>query len=217
MEWWQLIFALFVIAAYVIKHIVAAQQEAAAQRERLRAPAAPVVEKSDEDVARERTALDRRIEEAMERRREKDGEEAIVSTLPRRQIPMPVPAVKAPPPPRYRPRPRADDEGPSEVSSPAITPLPRVVRPAPVAKPSAIPLVRVSPEAPKLAAMIAAAAPPVVNPVPTPPPTPISTTPRSAAAYQALDLLRNRETLVAAFVLREILDRPVSQRRRRRY
>src|SRR5260370_20517444 len=90
MEWPQLIVALVLIAGYVLKHILSTQQEAAAQREQaaLKPEAQPAdAAKTDEDVARERTALDRRIEEAVQRRREREetgGEEK----------PAPVPTVK---------------------------------------------------------------------------------------------------------------------------
>ena len=184
MEWWQLVFALILIAAYVIKHIVAVQQET--QQTRPPAPSAPksvVMTSSDEDVARERTELDRRLEEAIERRRDME-ESPISSRLPQRSIPMPAPPVVRPVP-RYQP--------------PVAVP-----RPAPV-KPT-IPVV--------------VAAPPVPGPKQMPPialgvAATVTARPVSPAVRQVLDLLKSGQSLAAAVVLREILDRPVSQRRRR--
>src|SRR5258708_6873236 len=109
MEWPQLIVALVLIAGYVIKHIISAQQEAAAQQEREKLRAAPqpaVTATSDDAAASERITLDRRIEEAVERRRERDetGEEARPSPVTvARHIPMAVPSVVVVPVPRYQP------------------------------------------------------------------------------------------------------------------
>lgn len=176
MEWPQLIIALVVVAAYVIKHILSAQQEAAAQRERglVKNPPKPaVVTKTDEEVAGARTELDRRIEEAIERRRDLESGAPPVVTTVKKHIPMPVPryqspAAPAPPPP---------------VAAPAV-------RPAPVAAPPP---------------------PPVVLPVGAPPVRVLA-----PAARRALGLLRDRDALATAFVLQEVLGRPLSLRRRRR-
>jgi hypothetical protein len=178
MEWWQLVFALVVIAAYVIKHIVAVQQEQQRPRERP-ASAPPVVAKSDEEMASEKTELDRRFEEAVERRRDLE-DRPISSPLPRRSsIPMPAPTV--------------------------VKPAPRYQAPA-----------RRRPEAVK---PVVAAAPPM--PVPTVVEkialvVPVHALPRQAspAAGQVLELLKDRRNLAAAVVLREVLDRPLSRRRR---
>jgi hypothetical protein len=177
MEWWQLVFALIVIAAYVLKHIVAVQQEQQRPRERpVSAP--PVVAKSDAEVASERTELDRRIEDAGERRRDvEDG--PISSPLPRRSsIPMPAPTV-AKPAPRYQPPARRR----AEAVKPVVTAPP----------PPALALVE------KIAPLV-----------------PVQALARQAspAARQVLELLKDRRNLAAAVVLREVLDRPLSRRRR---
>jgi hypothetical protein len=193
MEWWQLVIALIVITAYVVKHIVGAQQEQQQARERLRdqAPKPVVATQSDEDVARDRTALDRRIEEAIERRRDMD-ERPASSPLPKRAIPMPAPPVVLyPPVPRYQPS-----------ASPVIA-TPPVKRPTPV-KP-AIPVVA---PAPATHTATPTEAPAVVRAL-------ASTKHVSPTLKQVLDLLKSRQSIATAVVLREILDRPMSQRRRR--
>jgi hypothetical protein len=208
MDWWQLGFLLLVIVAYIFKHILAAQQEAAAEREKVQGPPEPAaVAKTDAEVAGERTELDRRIEQAVERRRETETSvRPVVVAAPKPRLPMPAPVVIAPPVPRYQPPP-GDDHGPFEVVKPPRSELPRVVRPAPPKPPPAkSPLVMPAPTSPK------PAAPRLVVPeVAT-----VAGNPVSPAVRQVLDLLKNRQTLATAFVLREILDRPVSQRRRRR-
>jgi hypothetical protein len=175
-EWWQLVFVLIVVAAYVIRHIVAAQQEEQAARGRSARPLQPVVTKSDEEQARAKTELDRRIDEALERRREPD-ERPIALPLPRRAIPMPVPT-------EMKPLPRS-----------------RPPRPAPV-KPS--PPVAAPPPARTVAAVVEKVT--VLVEAPAMPITP--------AVRTVIDLLRDRRNLAAAVVLREILDRPLSRRRR---
>ena len=60
---------------------------------------------------------------------------------------------------------------------------------------------------------------PVVPAAPVPPALPVAAAlvlpPPQPAARLAVDLLRDRRAMVTAFVLREILDPPVSRRRRR--
>jgi len=210
MDWWQLVVLLAVIAGYIIKQIMAAQQEAAAQRERLQAVARPPVAKDDQEVARERTDLDRRIGDAVERRREDTARPATV----RRQIPMPAPpvvVVKPRPVPRYQPPPAADERALPEVVVPPRSELPRVVKSVPARPPASIPLPPVPPEAPQFAAMLAKTALAAAATAPAVSPSAVKKT--SAAVRQALELIKNRQSLAAAFVLREVLDRPLSKRR----
>ena len=88
MDWWHLIVLLAVVAGYIIKQIVASQQEAAAEQNRLMAQS-PVRQKDDAEVAREKTDLDRRIEEATERQRDQEARVRV-----QRHIPMPAPAME---------------------------------------------------------------------------------------------------------------------------
>jgi hypothetical protein len=217
MEWWQLVALLFVIAGYVLKHILQAQQEEknVVRRDWVAdARKAAEADRTDEDVARERTELDRRIEEARERRRDMDEAEPTAAPLPRRSIPMPVPTVSVRPVPRYQPR-SEERTVPED-----LRPVPRVERPR-VERPRV--------EQPPAVRPVPAPAIPVVIPVPAPAfaapsliealpaagaPTVSTRTPVSPAVSLVLDLLRNRQSLAAAVVLREILDRPVSRRRR---
>src|ERR1700722_17329345 len=196
MDWWQLVIALFVITVYVVKHILAAQQEqpkARGQRQWVKeAVKTAEPSKSDEDVARDRTELDRRIEEVQERRRDLEGAKPTASPMPRRSIPMAVPTVISPP--RYQPR--------TDERSPPAAPKPRGLRTAP----------------PRLAI-------PTVQRVPTPAVLAAGTLPSLAAGLaerpvspavrQVLELLNSRDNLAVAVILREILDRPMSLRRRR--
>jgi hypothetical protein len=200
MDWWWLIAALGLVAFHVIKQILAAQQEAAAQRERLATPAPPLLaSRTDEDVAKEKTELDRRIEEAVERR-----EPRVERITVKRSLPMPAPPIVRPAP-RYVPPATDDSPRMAEATRPARSPLPRRELPRP---PSAIPVQVPAPEAPKLAAMMAPPAPPAVF-VPASPET------RSPALKQTIEMLKERRSLAAAVILREILDRPLSRRRRR--
>jgi hypothetical protein len=210
MDWPHLIIALVVIVAYVIKHIVATQQESAAQRDRENQKAGPkptVAGATDDEVARERTALDRRIETAAERRREREEtsveEKPVAAPALKRYIPMSVPTVAiAPAVPRYQPPVRADD---SALPAPRSE-LPRVVRPAPaIAAVKKVPVV-----APAGRSKPAVAETPSVSQLPPP----AAAKPVAPAVRQALALLKDGRTLTAAFVLKEILDRPVSMRRR---
>jgi hypothetical protein len=233
MEWHHLIIALIVIAGYVIKHIVSTQQEAAeqrakdaaarekiggtplaAQRERRSGgPAQAVAANDDEEVARARTAMDRRVEEAVELRRgrEEKGEAentVVVARIPR-HIPMTLPTVVVATVPRYQPPPH--DRAQPEVSQIPRSELPRTVPPAPRKTPAVA--IKVVPAAGRLKANVAA----VANTMQLVGEAPASSAPgASPAVRQALELLKDRQSLTTAFVLREILDRPVSMRRRRR-
>jgi hypothetical protein len=212
MDWWQLIPLLVVVAAYIIKQIMAAQQEAAAQRDRRQVFQTPPRPKDDAEVAGERAESDRRLEEASER----TGDEQRSRTTPKRHIPMPNPQVVVVKPrrvPRYEPPSRAEERALPEVVSPPRSELPRVVKPLPAKPPASIPLPPVAPEAAQLAAMMAK------NSLPTAPLVPVITNvtvkKQSPAARTALEMLKNRQNIAAAFVLREVLDRPLSKRRRR--
>jgi hypothetical protein len=215
MDWWQLVVLLAVVAGYIIKHIIAAQQDAAAaQRDHARSLPAAVIPKEDRELAEEKTDLDRRIEEAAERRREEEPS-PIAS---RRHIPMPAPSAVVVKPrrvPRYMPPSASEERALPEVVVPARSEWPRVVTPLSAKPPASIPLPAIAPEAPKLAAMMAKSDPPA--PVVVPMLAPVTTTKKtSAAVKQALELIKNRQSLAAAFMLREVLDRPVSKRRRGR-
>jgi hypothetical protein len=95
----------------------------------------------------------------------------------------------------------------------------------PYAEVEAKPVVLVDPRPALPRARKPAPAPPVVVPVvfpihepaPTPPPPVVRVAPAQAtstAARQVVEMLRDRKSLAAAFVLREILDAPVSRRPR---
>jgi hypothetical protein len=232
MEWHHLIIALIVIAGYVIKHIVSTQQEAAdqrakdtaarekiggtpmaAQRERRNGGPQPAVAANDDDaVARARTAMDRRVEEAVERRRgrEETGEAentVVVARIPR-HIPMTLPNIVVATVPRYQPP--VHDRAQPEVSQIPRSQLPRTAPPATRKTPAVAKVVAVTG---RLKANVAA----VANTMQLVVEAPASAAPgASPAVRQALELLKDRQSLTTAFVLREILDRPVSMRRRRR-
>jgi hypothetical protein len=163
MDWWQLVVLLFVIAGYVVKHILAAQQEQqkAPKRDWVREAQEKAAEaaRSDDDVATEKTELDRRIEEAMDRRRGMDEAEPTAAPQRRQSIPMPVPTVIVKPVPRYEPR--SEDRPFPEMPRPAPrSPRPTIVRPVPPTP-----------------------AIPVVIPVPVPPPPPPAPRPTGRADY----------------------------------
>jgi hypothetical protein len=193
MEWWQLVFALIIIAAYVVKHILSLQQERQATEQRELGKDIPQrveVAPTDEELTHQRTELDRRIEEVVELRTE------IEETRPvrTRSIPMPMPK----PPLVKRPVPRYEPQVPSQQR-----PLPALIRRVPSAPTPAPVVVAVpTPAAPIDRKVLAVALPPPAkaeNPI----------------ARQLRELLKDRQTLAAAFVLREIFDRPVCGRRRR--
>lgn len=211
MEWHHLIIPLVVVVGWVIKQIVSTQQEAAAQQERAKLMAGPqpiATAKSDDEVSNERTALDRRIEDAAERKRAREQTDDEGRPAPLKQhIPMSVPAVVAVP--RYQPP--AYDRSTPEVRRIPRSELPRVVRPAPE-KPAATP--PATPARPRSKANVPAV--PETAQVVLSLATPTRTSRVPPAVREALDLLRDRQALATAFVLREILDRPVALRRRRR-
>jgi hypothetical protein len=132
------------------------------------------------------TDLDRFLEEA---RRRREPEE-------RRKVPQPSRAPVARPPLRERP---TRPQEPPRVATPVIVkeevlvalPAPRPVAPPPVAQPVTSPTL--AREA-------------------SPPPAPSTRT--SPIAQQVRSLLSKPQTAAAAFVLREIFDRPLCKRRR---
>jgi len=209
MDWWHLIVLLAVVAGYIIKQIVASQQEAAAEQNRLQMAQSPVRQKDDAEVAREKTDLDRRIEEATERQRDQEARVRV-----QRHIPMPAPVVRPRPVPRYQPPPAAEERALPEVVAAQRSELPRSGKSAPTKPQAAIPLPPVVPEAQQLAAMFAKAAPAAPLPMPAAAPAAVKK-PSAAVVRQALELIKNRQSLAAAFILREVLDRPLSKRRRR--
>jgi hypothetical protein len=144
MDWWQLILALLVIAGYVIKHIVSLQQEqqrTPTLRERVKDVPRPVpAAKSDEEIDDDRTELDRRIEDAKQRRREQEDMKPASSPLPRQSIPMPAPPIIVRPLPRSQPPPVA------------VPRPPEIVKVAPVALPASA---RASSEMPRPAVVVA--------------------------------------------------------------
>jgi hypothetical protein len=212
MEWHHLIIPLVVVVGWVIKQIVSAQQEAAAQQEREKVRAGPqpvATAMSDDEVSSERTALDRRIEDAAERRREREqtDDEGIPAPV-KRHIPMSVPTLVVAPVPRYQPP--AYDRSTPEVRRIPRSELPRVVQPAP-AKPAAAP--PATPVRPRSKANVPAV--PETAQVVLSLATPGRTSRVPPAVREALDLLKNPQALATAFVLREILDRPVALRQSR--
>ena len=213
MDWWQLVVLLAVVAGYIIKHIIAAQQDAAAaQRDHARSLPAAVIPKEDRELAEEKTDLDRRIEEVAERRREEEPS-PIAS---RRHIPMPAPSAVVVKPrrvPRYMPPSAGEERALPEVVVPPRSELPRVVKPVPAKPPASIPLPAIAPEPPKLAAMMAKSAPPAPTVMPTV--VPVAAQKASSAIKKARELTKDRQSLAAAYMLREVLDRPLSKRRRR--
>jgi hypothetical protein len=198
---WKLIFALIVIVAYVIKHILSMQQEnqPPVQGERVKPPPLPVqTAPSDEEVAQQRTELDRRIEEAVESGREVDEVRSVrrrpTPTAMPIPMPMPMPPVVKRPVPRYQP-PAPPRKRPVPELGRKLPPVPPPPPPAPTVVAEPMPSTRAG----KAIAITA-------TPAPAKPATPV--------AHQLRELLKDRQTLRAALVLREILDRPLSRRRR---
>jgi hypothetical protein len=159
------------------------------------------------------TDLDRFLEDA--RRRREMEERAKKSAPPR----PPTPTRQAPP---SRPAPARVplSERPSRLLDTPPRPVPSA-RPA-EEPPLVIPVARPVPKPATIreAAVEAALAVPLPQPVPDVPPapaTPATTreTRRSPISQQVHALLRKPQTAAAAFVLREIFDRPLCMRRRR--
>jgi hypothetical protein len=151
------------------------------------------------------TDLDRFLEEA---RRRREAEE-------KRKAPPPPPP---PPPPRPSSSRPPLSERPPRQRETSLRPARPTVRAEEI--PMAIPVVR--PAAPPVVAEVVVTAPrlqPVAELPPPSPPTPIPTLQRDVRPapipQQVRSLLSKPQTAGAAFVLREIFDRPLCQRRRR--
>lgn len=137
------------------------------------------------------TDLDRFLEEARRRREAEDRPKPPPAPPPRGPAARP-PLRERPSRPRETPRPVVSTLRKEEVV--VVVPAARPTAPPPVAEPVSSPL-------------------PVLE-MPSPP-SPTSTSPRSAPALQQVrSLLSKPQTAAAAFVLREIFDRPLCKRRR---
>jgi hypothetical protein len=223
MHWEVLIVPLIALGVWILGTLFRSEEEKRTQAP-VRRPQGARVPGGGRPV----TDLDRFLEEARRRR------EAAEKRLPVPPDRSDEPVVVRPTPPRKTPE--ARPVRPSERLQPPARPVPtaRPVEAVPVAIPVATPVPTPAPAPPpaprpRLAEVVLET---VAQPVPAlavpepPPPLAMPETsslaavvPRvqslSPALAQAYALLRSPQTAAAAFVLREILDRPLCQRRRR--
>jgi hypothetical protein len=189
MDWPQLLIALVVIAVYLLKHILSGQQETLVRRDAPREsepPAPPVLTAEQSDVEMAQRETEMDGRLGEYRKRRKEMEAG--------RPPSEPPVVVVPRPvPRYEP---GAPPAPEARRPPRPEP-PRVERKLP-RRQDAIPVA--TPVAPPPADVLLQAS--VARPAPR-------------AVRKVVELLRDRDTLAAAFLLKEILDRPLSQRRQR--
>ena len=172
-DWLQFIIPLALAVLYLLGHIVSSYQEQARQQQP-RPPARPAPPSDDAERERRARELQRRIDEARQRRREL--EEAAPRNAGEKSSPF----------------------GPPEVPAVVLVQR-RPVPPPPVRAPEPPPVVVPPPPVP-------------VAPIRTVAPLPAA--PVGASTRQVVALLRDRNSLAAAWLLKEILDRPVSRRPR---
>lgn len=233
MDWVKLVIPLIALAVWIISHILSTQQGPPARRQGPRPTPPPPrdaeQERSDRDFEAEerRHELDRRIAEARARRRRKEQEEDYSAAPSPAPPPLPRPAT---PPPIVSAGP------PQRKPAEALRRSPSTLVPQP--RPDAIPTVVPELTLPKAglpkAALPKAALPKAGLPQVSLPgievPKVVPSTPavaaamemmeeaqelraRSGPAARVLELVRDRDSLAAAFLLKEIFDRPAERRR----
>lgn len=203
MEWLKLVIPLIFVAVWILSQLAKNRDQTP---RRTKPPPLPKDEDEDEGPRPRRSAgeVDRFLEEVRRRRARAEGRTSpppVVAEPPR---PKPAARRPAPEPARSFPPPI---QAPPPVPSPPPTPrMPPAVQPAPVTfrMPSIEPATEVVvavPLDPRPADRLAPFIPAVVaGPA------------RSSALIRAVSLLRDRQTMMAAIVLREILGPPVSKR-----
>lgn len=226
MDWIKLLIPLIAIAVWILSHLASGQRE---QPRRTPPRPQPDGDNPGGENRRPRSSsaeLESFLEEMRQRKQyEKDQpvEPAVVEETPR---------PKPPPVPRREPTPRRDDRRDDRRRSRSVGSKPPqrrnepviVVTPEPLPLPPALPTARSA--APTVTAgttpvqLTVSVAPPTVGTLSTGPlalqqiETPKPQVPLAPAALMVKELLKNRRSLGAVFLLREILDRPLCQRRR---
>ncbi len=195
MEWLKLLIPIIAVAVYIISQLAANQQN------RRKPAPRPLPPPDDFEPPRERRPspdLEKFLEEVRQRKEEKDRRQEAEAEEPPRRQPEPrrrLPVTTKPP--------RRRDE-PVIVVQPASLPAGSSSRT--VTMPSSVP---------------AGVAPVQATQAPPPPPQALhrpealpTRTPQSASVKMVGELLKNRQALSAALLLREILGPPLSRRRR---
>jgi hypothetical protein len=205
MEWVKWVIPLIALAVWILTSLIKSQQEEPRRRSTTRFPPQPQGGEEGTGPRPRRTSgeVEQFLEE-IRRRRESGVKPAEVEQRPRpvvREAP-PVIVVEAP---RPRPAPR---------TPPALPPKRQPPRREEPATPRKRPAVT---EEVVVARIVST--PPITVAAPPPPAASaitLAVSPTAPAARQFLDLLKNPQSMRVAFLMREILDRPVSRRPRRR-
>lgn len=188
MDWPVLIIALIPVAVWILSTIFRGAEELRDKERSQPTGASPQVPK------RPTTELDRFLEEAR-RRRDTAPKQAKPTIAPPLQEALPVARPSEPPPPVRREE---------KIDRPAK-------RPASERKPPSAP-VQPPPRVVEMPVVQSESAP--VSSQPAPSPTPPTRPHRPSLLLNRLStMLRDRDSLATAFLLREIFDRPISQRR----
>jgi hypothetical protein len=221
MDWVKWIIPLIVIALYILGHLASMQREQP-RRPMARSPQPP----PDPDERAKRRPASSDLESFLDemRQRKRLEEEPVLAEESSRPLPRHEPRRGD-----ERSKSRAVGSKPPQTKPPQTKPPQRrtepvvVVQPMPVsAAPPSLPAVRST--TPTIT--IKAATPMAPPPPPARPAAPqaapqrldaptVTAKPVSPLAGVVVDLLKSRQSLAAAFLLREILDRPLSQRCRR--
>jgi hypothetical protein len=231
MDWIKLLIPLIAIAVWILSHLASSQRE---QREQPRRPPPRPSPPDQDNPGRPRSSsaeLESFLEEMRQRKQyEKDqpAEAVVVKEAPRPKPPPPLPRRDD------RRDERREDRRDERRKSRPVGSRPPQRRTEPVIVVTPEPAAPLSPRAaaPRAAApTITAGATPMPLTLSVAPPTvgaasltgpfavqhvEVPWTQAPPVARMVTELLRNRQTLPAAFLLREILDRPLSQRPRRR-
>jgi len=213
--WWEsLIIPLIALAVWILSTVFRGEEEQPKER-----PRRPGTEGRPRPPRRGTTELDRFLEAARARRNK-----PIAKPDEQERPPQPEPVVLEAmpveqPPEKLRPRPspiveRQPRPRPAKASPPLAEPVrPPVAMPvgppAQITRPSALPQVPVT-----------ETRTPTQNPPGESPPAPAMIVPPtqarrpSPAALKLLEMLKDKQTLAAAVMLREVFDRPLALRRR---
>lgn len=194
-DWVQWLIPLVALAVWILSNLARVREEE--QPRRARPPQARSDAESAEAQPRKNSDVDQYLEEARRRREQREARKKAEAEA-RRSTPVREEPRRAPPP---VPPARVDP-----VRKPAPPPLPKVVvKSAPAARSSN----------PNLEEVVVAK---IVTP-PSPPPADVlpqvieTKTLQQPSRPKVFELLRSRDKLQAAFVLREVFDAPLCKRR----
>jgi hypothetical protein len=207
MEWLKLLIPLIAVAVWILSHLAGNQQNQRRQAPRPQPPFDP--DQEPRHPGRAASELERFLEDVKRRKEMEQVPEAILiaeEVAPPRKAPPPLPRpveqrrksvpIGVKPPQRRR-----------ELAA-LVQPLP--VTPAPTSRTVTMP-----------SSAVAEVQAPQATQAPPPPPQALhrpEALPTKASKSEAVKLvqhlLRNRQALAGAFLLREILDKPLSKRRR---